>query len=61
MKQQGWKGWWRAAGVRAIKTMAQTAVEQALSAAGAAPLLSVAPRDCLGPAHVVCRRSVCKR
>ena len=25
MKQQGWKGWWRAAGVRAIKTMAQTA------------------------------------
>ena len=26
MKQQGWKGWWRAAGVRAIKTMAQTAV-----------------------------------
>ena len=41
--------------------MAQTAVEQALSAAVAAPLLSVAPRDCLGPAHVVCRRSVCKR
>ncbi len=41
--------------------MAQTAVEQALSAAGTAPLLSVAPRDCLGPAHVVCRRSVCKR
>ena len=26
MKQQGWKGWWRAAGVRANKTMAQTAV-----------------------------------
>ena len=26
MKQQGWKRWWRAAGVRAIKTMAQTAV-----------------------------------
>ena len=41
--------------------MAQTAVEQALSAAGVSPLLSVAPRDCLGPAHVVCRRSVCKR
>lgn len=41
--------------------MAQTAVEQALSAAGISPLLSVAPRDCLGPAHVVCRRSVCKR
>ena len=41
--------------------MAQTAVEQALSAAGVSPLLSVAPRDCLGPAHMVCRRSVCKR
>ena len=41
--------------------MAQTAVEQALSAAGVSPLLSVAPRDCLGPAHVVCRRNVCKR
>ncbi len=41
--------------------MAQTAVEQALSAAGVSPLLSVAPRDCPGPAHVVCRRSVCKR
>ena len=41
--------------------MAQTAVEQALSAAGVSPLLSVAPRDCPGPAHVVCRRSVCRR
>ena len=41
--------------------MAQTAVEQALSAAGISPLLSVAPRDCLGPVHMVCRRSVCKR
>ena len=41
--------------------MAQTAVERALSAAGLRPLLSVAPRDCLGPAHVVSRRSVCKR
>ena len=41
--------------------MAQTAVEQAFSAAGVSPLLSVAPRDCLGPVHMVCRRSVCKR
>ena len=41
--------------------MAQTAVEQALAAAEVSPLLSVASRDCLGPAHVVCRRSVCKR
>ena len=35
--------------------MAQTAVERALSAAGVSPLLSVAPRDCLGPAHTVSR------
>ena len=41
--------------------MAQTAVERALSAAGVSPLLSVAPRDCLGPAHTVSRRSVCRR
>ena len=41
--------------------MAQAAVEAALSAAGLAPLLSVAPRDSLGPAHVICRRNVCKR
>ena len=41
--------------------MAQTAVERALSVAGVSPLLSVAPRDCLGPAHTVSRRSVCRR
>lgn len=41
--------------------MAQTAVERALSAAGVSPLLSVAPRDCLSPAHTVSRRSVCRR
>ena len=41
--------------------MAQTAGERALSAAGVSPLLSVAPRDCLGPAHTVSRRSVCRR
>ena len=26
MKQQGWKRWWRAAGVRAIKTIGAAAV-----------------------------------
>lgn len=31
-----WKAWWRAAGIRAIKTMAQTAV----AAIGASALLS---------------------
>ena len=41
--------------------MALSAVEEALSAAGLSPLLSVAPRDCLGPAHMVCRRSVCRK
>ena len=41
--------------------MAQTAVETALSAAGLAPALSVAPRDRLGPAHTVCRRAVCRK
>ena len=41
--------------------MALTAVGTALSAAGLSPLLSVAPRDCLGPAHVVSRRNVCRR
>lgn len=41
--------------------MALAAVETALSAAGLSPLLSAAPRDCLGPAHVVSRRSVCRR
>ena len=41
--------------------MARNAVESALSAAGAAPRLSVAPRDCLSEAHVLSRRSVCRR
>ena len=41
--------------------MALSAVEESLAAAGVSPLLSVAPRDCLGPAHVVRRRSACKR
>ena len=41
--------------------MARTAVETALAAAGAAPVLSVAPRDTLGPAHVLVRRAVCRR
>lgn len=37
------------------------AVEQALTAAGLAPALSVAPRDTLSEAHQVVRRSVCRR
>ena len=41
-------------------TMALAAVEAALSAAGLAPLLSVAPRDLPGAVHTVCRRSVCR-
>ena len=41
--------------------MARNAVETALSAAGLDPVLSVAPRDTLGPAHVVSRRVVCRR
>lgn len=41
--------------------MARAAVETALAAAGAAPVLSVAPRDTLGPAHALIRRAVCKR
>lgn len=41
--------------------MARTAVETALAAAGTEPLLSVAPRDTLSPAHVVGRRAVCRR
>ena len=40
--------------------MARRAVETALSAAGLEPILSVAPRDTLGPAHTVCRRAVCR-
>ena len=42
--------------------MALTAVETALAGAGLAPALSVAPRDTLGPAHVLVRRAaVCRR
>ena len=40
--------------------MARRAVETALSAAGLAPALSVAPRDRLGPAHPVGRRALCR-
>ena len=41
--------------------MALTAVETALTAAGWSPTVSVAPRDTLGPAHVLGRRRVCKK
>ncbi|MDO4315012.1 MAG: MBL fold metallo-hydrolase [Oscillospiraceae bacterium] len=41
--------------------MARNAVETALSAAGLAPALCVAPRDCMGEAHLVTRRSVCRK
>lgn len=41
--------------------MALNAVETALSAAGLAPALSVAPREEVGPCHTVVRRAVCKR
>ncbi|MDY3984821.1 MBL fold metallo-hydrolase [Dysosmobacter sp.] len=41
--------------------MARNAVETALSAAGLAPELSVAPRDSLGPTHIVSRRAVCRK
>lgn len=41
--------------------MARNAVETALSAAGQTPGLSVAPRDCMGQAHFVSRRAVCKK
>ncbi len=40
--------------------MARNAVETALSAAGLAPALSVAPRDVLGEAHVVQEASRCR-
>ena len=49
MKQQGWKGWWRAAGVRAIKTMAQTAV----ATIGAAAVLCEVSWDVVGSAAVL--------
>ena len=41
--------------------MARNTVALALTAAGLAPELSVAPRDSLGPAHIVSRRSVCRK
>ena len=41
--------------------MARSAVETALSAAGLAPALSVAPRDRLSGPHTVCRRAVCRK
>lgn len=41
--------------------MALRAVETALSAAGLAPELSVAPRDTLGPAHILAGRHVCRK
>ena len=41
--------------------MAKNAVETALSAAGLSPALSVAPRDTLSGAHIVCRRPVCRK
>ena len=42
-------------------TMAKTAVETALSAAGLAPALSVAPRDTLSGAYIVSRRAICRK
>lgn len=41
--------------------MAYNAVERALSAAGLAPRLTVAPRDCLSEAYTVCGRNVCRK
>lgn len=41
--------------------MALRAVETALSAAGLTPELSVAPRDTLGPAHILAGRHVCRK
>ena len=41
--------------------MAGNAVETALTAAGLGPELCVAPRDRLGPAHIVCRRAICRK
>lgn len=41
--------------------MARSAVETALSAAGLAPALSVAPRDRLSEPYAVVRRAVCRR
>ena len=41
--------------------MALNAVAAALDGAGLAPELSVAPRDTVGPWHIVRRRALCKR
>ena len=41
--------------------MARNAVETALYAAGFAPVLQVAPRDCLSKAYPVIRRDVCRK
>ena len=41
--------------------MALNAVAAALDGAGLAPELSVAPRDIVGPCHIVRRRALCKR
>ena len=38
-----------------------TDLAAALDGAGLAPELSVAPRDTVGPCHIVRRRAVCKR
>ena len=42
-------------------TMALNAAAAALDGAGLAPELSVAPRDTVGPCHIVRRRVLCKR
>jgi len=41
--------------------MARDTVERALSAAGLAPALSVAPRDHLSSVYSVCRRNICRK
>ena len=42
-------------------TMALNAVESALSAAGLSPVLTVAPRDTVGPCHTLERRAACRK
>ena len=42
-------------------TMALNAAAAALDGAGLAPELSVAPRDTVGPCHIVRRMALCKR
>lgn len=41
--------------------MARNAVERALSAAGLAPALTVAPRACMSEAYCVVRRDICRK